>query len=106
MGQSTFRLPPAARDPIIVVVPRNPRSYQILQGGFMSKLSSFVLIAALACCGVATAQPVRMYDDKGAPPFKVLNEGENPPLDVNDNFVIGPKYVTAPERKKTDGVPE
>ena len=42
----------------------------------------------------------------GAPPFKVLKEGENPPLDANDNFVIGPKYVPAPERKKVDGVPE
>lgn len=25
------------------------------------------------------------------PPFEVLNEGENPPLDAYDNFVIGPK---------------
>ena len=72
----------------------------------MFKLSTFALIAALACSGVATAQPVRTYDDKGAPPFKVLKEGENPPLDANDNFVIGPKYVSAPERKKVEGVPE
>src|ERR1700722_2533932 len=73
---------------------------------FMSKLSRLILIAALACPGVATAQPVRKYDDKGAPPFKVLKEGENPPLDVKDDFVIGPKYVPAPERKKVKGVPE
>src|SRR5262245_42102265 len=72
----------------------------------MSKQFVLVLIAALACSGVSTAQPLRMYDDKGAPPFKVLKEGENPPLDAYDNFVIGPKYVPAPERKKTDGVPE
>jgi enterochelin esterase-like enzyme len=72
----------------------------------MSKRSILVLIAALVYSGVSTAQPVRMYDDKGAPPFKVLKEGENPPLDAYDNFVIGPKYVPAPERKKTDGVPE
>src|SRR5580692_4960863 len=72
----------------------------------MSKLSGLVLIAALAGPGVSTAQPVRMYDDKGAPPFKVLKEGENPPLDAYDNYVIGPKYVAAPERKKADGVPE
>ena len=73
----------------------------------MSKLSTRVLIAALVAVGVATAQPpVRNYDDKGAPPFKVLNEGENPPLDAYDNFVIGPKYVPAPERKKVEGVPE
>src|SRR5580700_9497545 len=74
--------------------------------GFMSKLSTLVLIAALACSGVSTAQPVRTYDDKGAPPFKVLKEGENPPLGAYDNFVIGPKYAPAPERKKVEGVPE
>src|SRR5499427_3845710 len=74
--------------------------------GLMSKPSLLILIAALACPGVAAAQPVRKYDDKGAPPFKVLKEGENPPLDANDNFVVGPKYVPAPERKKVDGVPE
>src|SRR5947209_3974512 len=72
----------------------------------MTKLSGIILIAALACPGVATAQPVRKYDDKGAPPFKVLKEGENPPLDAHDNFVIGPKYVPAPERKKVKDVPD
>jgi enterochelin esterase-like enzyme len=72
----------------------------------MFKLWMAVLITALAGSGSATAQPVRKYDDKGAPPFKVLNDGENPPLDASDNFVIGPKYVPAPERKKVEGVPE
>src|SRR5437867_9436728 len=72
----------------------------------MSRVSSLALMAVLACSGVSTAQPVRKYDDKGAPPFKVLKEGENPPLDAYDNFVIGPKYVPAPERKKVEGVPE
>src|SRR6188768_1472644 len=72
----------------------------------MSKSSLFVLIAALASSTLAVAQPVRKPDDKGAPPFKVLKEGENPPLDASDNFVIGPKYVPAPERKKVEGVPE
>ncbi len=72
----------------------------------MSKLLVAVLITAFACSTSATAQPVRKHDDKGAPPFKVLKEGENPPLDANDNFVIGPKYAPAPERKKVDGVPE
>jgi iron(III)-enterobactin esterase len=72
----------------------------------MYKLPTVVMIAALACSGSATAQPVRTYDDKGAPPFKVLKEGENPPLDAYDNFVIGPTYVPAPERKKVEGVPE
>ena len=72
----------------------------------MSTLSRLSLIAAVACAGVSTAQPVRKYDDKGAPPFTVLKEGENPPLDADANFVIGPKYVAAPERKKVKDVPE
>jgi enterochelin esterase-like enzyme len=72
----------------------------------MTRLFGLIVIAALVCPGVTTAQPVRKYDDKGAPPFKVLKEGENPPLDAYDNFVIGPKYVLAPERKKVEGVPE
>jgi hypothetical protein len=72
----------------------------------MSRLAGLVLIAALACPRVSMAQPVRMYDAKGAPPFKVLKEGENPPLVANGNFVIGPHYVPAPERKKMEGVPE
>ena len=72
----------------------------------MFKLRLAVLITAIASSSTATAQPVRKYDDKGAPLFKVLKEGENPPLDAHDNFVIGPKYVPAPERKKVDGVPE
>ena len=72
----------------------------------MSKRSILILLTALACPGVATAQPVRKYDDKGAPPFRVLKEGENPPLDAYDNFVIGPKYVTAPERKVVKDVPQ
>src|SRR6516164_7832696 len=72
---------------------------------FMYKLSALTLIAALACSGLSEAQPTRQYDDKGAPPFKVLKEGENPPLDSYDNFVIGPKYVPAPEGKVVQGVP-
>ena len=64
------------------------------------------LITVLANSSVLAQPPARKFDDPGAPPFKVLKEGENPTLDANDNFVIGPKYVPAPERKKVDGVPE
>lgn len=71
----------------------------------MFKLWMAIGITALASASSATAQPVRQPDDKGAPPFKALKEGENPPLDPYDNFVIGPKYVPAPERKKVEGVP-
>ena len=57
----------------------------------MSRLSGLVLVGALAGPAVSVAQPVRNYDDKGAPPFKVLEEGEDQPLGAYDNFVIGPK---------------
>ena len=72
----------------------------------MYKLSALALVAALACPGLSQAQPTRRYDDTGAPTFKVLKEGENPPLDSYDSFVIGPKYVPAPERKVVEGVPQ
>jgi len=70
----------------------------------MYRLSTLILIMALAGTDLLAAP--RKYDDKGAPPFKVLKEGENPPLDAYDNFVIGPKYVPAPERKVVEGVPQ
>ena len=73
----------------------------------MSRLSALVLAALVAFPALSFAQPpVRKYDDKGALPFKVLKEGENPPLDAYDNFVIGPKYVPAPERIRGKDVPE
>src|ERR1700710_694306 len=71
----------------------------------MFKPRTVILITVLAGACVIAA-PMRQFDDKGAPPFKVLKEGENPPLDAHDNFVIGPKYVTAPERTKVKDVPE
>ncbi len=72
----------------------------------MFKLYSLILCSVLVYASSSVAQPVRKYDDKGAPPFKLLKEGENPPLDAFDNFVIGPKYISAPERKAVDGVPK
>ncbi len=72
----------------------------------MHKLSALVLGVVLAFPSFSHAQPTRQPDAKGAPAFKILKEGENPPLDAYDNFVIGPKYTTAPERKAVDGVPQ
>jgi iron(III)-enterobactin esterase len=72
----------------------------------MSRLSVLILIAAFACSCVSSAEPVRKYDDEGAPPFNLLKEGENPPLDSYDNFVIGPNYTPAPEWKVVEGVPQ
>src|SRR5438105_10273647 len=72
----------------------------------MFKPQTVILVTVLAGSCVIAAPPVRKFDDKGAPPFKVLKDGENPPLDANDNFVIGPKYGPAPERKVVEGVPQ
>lgn len=72
----------------------------------MRKLSLSSFLAVFACAGIANAQPVRQFDAPGAPPFKVLKEGENPPLDANENFVIGPKYPKASEWNKVKDVPE
>ena len=65
----------------------------------MLELRTAVLTTVLACSGLLAAPPVRKFDDPGAPPFKVLNTGQNPPLDEDGNFVIGPEYVPAPVRK-------
>ncbi|MCC7421356.1 MAG: hypothetical protein IT428_13815 [Planctomycetaceae bacterium] len=72
----------------------------------MFKLKVVLVVSVLACASSAKAQPQRKYDDQGAPPFRVLKEGENPPLDASGNYVIGPKYVPAPERTRVEGVPE
>jgi len=52
------------------------------------------------------APPTRKFDAPGSPPFKRLKPGENPPVDVDGNFVIGPDYTPAPERKVVKGVPQ
>ncbi|MFM8274320.1 MAG: alpha/beta hydrolase [Gemmata sp.] len=72
----------------------------------MIKLRTALLLTLFASAVASAQPPVRKHDDKGAPPFKLLKEGENPPLDAYDNYVIGPKYVPAPERKRVEGVPE
>lgn len=72
----------------------------------MCKPRMAVLITVLACSSLVAAPPVRKFDDPGAPPFTVLKAGDNPPLDADGNFVIGPDYVPAPERKPVAGVPE
>jgi hypothetical protein len=72
----------------------------------MSKPWALFLIFTFLCTQTALAQPrVRKFDDPGSPPFTVLKAGENPPLDVDGNSVIGPEYTPAPERKAVEGVP-
>src|SRR5215472_3420023 len=72
----------------------------------MFKPQTVLLITVLAGSSSLAATPVRTFDAPGSPPFKVLKTGENPPLDVDGNFVIGPEYVPAPERKPVTGVPQ
>ena len=52
----------------------------------MLQLRMAVLVAALTCSAPAMAQPVRKSDDKGAPPFKVLKEGENANLPLRGTW--------------------
>ena len=83
----------------------------------MSKQPMTILITLIACACLFSEMtfaqkpkrqppPTRKFDAPGAPKFQKLNPGENPPLDVDGNFVIGPAYTPAPERKAVDGVPQ
>ena len=73
----------------------------------MTKFSATFLICSFVFLATAiAAPPIRQFDSAGSPPFKVLKPGESPPLDAYDNFVIGPKYVRAPERQLVEGVPQ
>ena len=72
----------------------------------MYELRMAILIASLACSDSSAAPPVRKFDDSGSPTFEVLKTGENPPLGTDGNFVVGPQYVPAPERKVVEGVPQ
>ena len=67
--------------------------------------ATFLTFAFLFTESAFAQPPVRKFDDPGSPPFTVLKTGENPPLDADGNFVIGPEYTPAPERKAALGVP-
>ena len=55
-----------------------------------------------------SAPPTRMFDAPGAPTFVRLDgkPGLNPQPDATGNFLIGPKYTPAPERRVVEGVPQ
>ncbi|MCZ2343612.1 MAG: prolyl oligopeptidase family serine peptidase [Bacteroidales bacterium] len=72
----------------------------------MSRVFTSVFYLLLVGSSLLAAPPVREYTAPGAPPFTVLKKGENPPATANGNFVIGPDYVPAPERKVVEGVPQ
>lgn len=78
-------------------------------------MSMFRLIVAGLCITpllpvdvVPAAPPTRKFDDPGFPKFVRLDDkpGVNPPLDADGDFLIGPEYRAAPERKAVDGVPQ
>jgi enterochelin esterase-like enzyme len=52
--------------------------------------------------------PVRPFDAPGAPDFIRLDDkpGVNPPIDAVGNYLIGPDYKPAPERKANEDVPK
>lgn len=55
-----------------------------------------------------TSPPTRAFDAQGAPPFFRLDAkpGATPPANAAGNYVIGPDYEPAPERKIAEGVPK
>ena len=76
----------------------------------MNSLKSILLpaLGTLLVLNSAYAQrpkpPVRTFDAPGAPDFIRLDDkpGVNPPVDAVGNYVIGPDYKPAPERKAND----
>ncbi len=67
---------------------------------------AILLCSCLFLSTALAAPPVRNYDAPGAPEFKRLKIGENPPVDEDGNYVIGPDYSLAPELKIVQGVPQ
>jgi enterochelin esterase-like enzyme len=55
-----------------------------------------------------SAPPTRKFDAPGSPKFARLDDkpGVNPSLEIDGNFLIGPKYLPAPERNVDKSVPQ
>ena len=73
------------------------------------KLSALSLGLAIAFPCLVTAQPpTRRFDAPSAPDFSLVTgeNAPNPPLNADGNFLIGPKYVPAPERNQRADVPK
>lgn len=77
---------------------------KIFLGVFCTAILNFSLMAQKK-----QGPPTRLYTDPGAPKFTVVEEAgltNDKLLDMEGNFVVGPKYTQAPEFKKQKGVPE
>jgi enterochelin esterase family protein len=74
----------------------------------MTVLIAFLTFFFLFSAPAFSAPPTRPFDAPGAPEFVQLDgkSGVNPPLDADGNFLIGPEYTPAPERKVIQGVPQ
>ncbi|YCM43291.1 alpha/beta hydrolase-fold protein [Verrucomicrobiaceae bacterium 227] len=80
----------------------------------MNSLKSILLpaLGTLLILQSAHAQrpkpPVRTFDAPGAPGFIRLDDkpGVNPPVDAIGNYVIGPNYKPAPERRASKDTPK
>ena len=70
--------------------------------------SMTALISVIALDTAMAAPPTRAFDAPGAPPFERLDSqpGVNPPLAADGNFLIGPEYRPARERKVIAGNPQ
>ncbi len=74
---------------------------------FPQAATTFVLLAITLVTCTNAQPPTRKFDAPTAPKFQRISgsNGQNPPLDADGNFLIGPDYVPAPERNKQPGVP-
>lgn len=68
-------------------------------------LCSILLVASFLTQPLAGQPPIRRFDGPDAPEFKILGEGESPPIDAYQNFVIGPSYVKARENVVSSDIP-
>ncbi|MDG2487663.1 MAG: alpha/beta hydrolase-fold protein [Roseibacillus sp.] len=66
-----------------------------------------VSLGALPLYAERPKPPTRSFDDPGAPEFIRLDDraGVNPPIDSVGNYLIGPNYLPAPERKISKETP-
>lgn len=71
----------------------------------LSKPYCLVFLSVLFLGSSFAAPPTRKFDAAGAPKFIKLDQGENPPVDANGNFLIGPKYTPATENDVAKDVP-